>query len=110
MAKAWHGIARDMKRNGCSLQEIADAFGVGRLYASKITKGIPSSYVCKPVKGKYARAFTKSADGHKAGLLKRVSIGFTDKQLAFLNTEAERLGKSFSATVSDIIERSQRNI
>lgn len=91
----WHDEAIEMKRSGFSIAVIANKFGVSRSRVTHVTSG---------VRNMQGRGHSGAVSGARCGHILRVAIGFTDDQIKWINSVADREGQSFSLTVSRLIE------
>jgi len=102
---AWREEARQMKRDGASVTDIAAKFGKSRSVVDLATRGIRSHY--NHLIGKPRASGRKSmggASGFTMGTLKRVAISFNSEQIAAINIIAEEKDISFSKAVSDLVD------
>jgi hypothetical protein len=93
----WHEEAKQMKRDGVKIADIALKFGRHEASVRIATKGIIAN-------GK--RRFQGEAVGFKHGNLRRVAVSFTDEQVQHLNSLASRGDISFSLAVTRLVDES----
>lgn len=103
---AWHAEAIAMKREGVTLSVIAARFGKSRVTVSRATKGVKSLHLHRRGKPNHSARLAKGivTNGTSTGVLKRVAISFSDKQIERINTMAAEEGISFSFAVSKLVD------
>jgi hypothetical protein len=92
----WHEEARQMKRDGVPLADIAEKFGRTIPAVGLATKGIPAKHGARRNRGEVG--------GFPMGSKARVAISFSDDQVQRINEIALSEGVSFSLAVSMLVD------
>ena len=92
----WHEEARQMKRDGVALADIAAKFERTVSAVDLATRGIPAKHGARRNRGEVG--------GFTMGSKARVAISFSDDQVRRINEIALREGVSFSLAVARLVD------